>query len=143
MFWRRKHKTDWQGSTGPATITTGQLAFGHLAILEEIASPWTQASRQLGDAPRTHANVEAAFRRAFRGITDVQLAEYVFVTSRPPAESRAILTRGRGEFSKAALAVLKTMISSETVSHLVADDGALLVSAIVKQTDSSALTKSR
>jgi hypothetical protein len=123
MFWRRKNKTDGQGSTGPATITTGQLAFGHLAILEEIASPWTQAARQLRDTPRTHANVEAAFRREFRGITQVQLAEYVFVTSRPPAESREILSRGRGEFAKAALTALQTMLSSEVISALVAAMG--------------------
>jgi hypothetical protein len=143
LFWKRKHKTGGQSTIGAGTFGAGQLTFAQLAILDEIASPWVEASRRLGDAPRTHDNVEAAFRRAFRGIADVQLAEYVFVTSRPPTESRAILTRGRGEFSKAALAVLKTMISSETVSHLVADDGALLVSAIVKQTDSSTPTQLR
>lgn len=143
LFWKRKHKTGGQSTIGAGTFGAGQLTFAQLAILEEIASPWVEASLRLRDAPRTHDNVEAAFRRAFRGITEVQLAEYVFVTSRPAAESRAVLTRGRGEFTKAALAALKTMIPSQPISHLVADDGALLVSAIVKQTDSSAPTKPR
>lgn len=136
MFWKKKRMTRPGLAAKPATFDAGQLTLEHVGILKAISSPWSEANRELILIRRTPANAEAAFKRAFRGLTVAHLAEYRFVTSHPAAESRALLIRGRSEFTKAAMAFVETMLPLGTLSQLVADGGALLIPTMVKHTSS-------
>ena len=102
----------------------------HCELLREISSPWSEVSRLLAGGKLTRARVETAVRRAFKGITIVQLAEFTFVTTRPAAVSRAMLAKGRGEFSAAASDVLSRKISQKAIAGIVANDGALLLPVV-------------
>jgi hypothetical protein len=134
MFWNRtNHKNGKDGGSEAGSGNSRQVSPEQLQILREISSPWCLAARELASGRVTPRRVERAFRRAFRGLTRAQVAEYHFAIGIPVAESRALLTRGREEFSKAALAFAESKISPEALSSLVVDDGALIILTIVQQ----------
>jgi hypothetical protein len=121
-----------QASSGLAPDGSyAHLTKEHCELLREISSPWSEAFRMLAVGKLTRARVENAVRRAFRGITIVQLAEFDYVTTRPAAVSRAMLANGRGEFSAAASDVLSRKLSQKAIACIVANDGALLLPVVV------------
>ncbi|MCX6928200.1 MAG: hypothetical protein NT154_34070 [Verrucomicrobia bacterium] len=94
----------------------------HAAILSQINSPWFEPL----DPANTGIPREEALWHALRSATEAHVAEYVFVVSRPAAESRAVLARGRSHFTEAAMDFALKFVCREDLGKIVAG-GALSV----------------
>ena len=89
----------------------------HAAILSEIDSPWVSVLNPANSG----IPAEMVLRNALKSITEAQMVEYVFVVSRPAAESRAVLARGRGHFTEAATDYALKFICREDLKKIVAN----------------------
>ena len=59
-----------------------------------------------------------------------RVAEFAFVVSRPAAESKAVLDRGRSEFTEAARQFMRKSLSPDAIKQLFANEAALLIAIL-------------
>jgi len=110
--------------SGPVPIT-----LDHLAILSKLQSPWARALGCSLAVPQTESR--AAFKGALTTVTELELAEFVFVISRSAAESEDLLSRGRAAFSETAMGFALKQISREALAAIVADEAKLLIASVM------------
>jgi len=98
----------------------------HAAVLSKINSPWF--------APLDPVNAgipgDEVLRNALRSATAAQVAEYVFVVSRPAAQSMALLVRGHSRFTQAAMDYTVKFICPADLEKIVANNASLVVGTI-------------
>ncbi len=95
--------------------------FRHLGILDRLGSPWVSAELVAAQRSGSRSGVELAFRRAMKGLTVEQLAEFMFVASHAPDELETLLNRGRAEFTKAAMDFVLQQVSRPELDFVAAN----------------------
>ena len=85
----------------------------HLVLLSEIKSPWFALYKGGSDGERIDR-----FRNVLKSVSVAEIAEFTFVGSRPAAETRAVLARGRSVFSDAAMRFILTVLSLPTLQQI-------------------------
>jgi hypothetical protein len=93
------------------------LTHDHCAILSKINSPWFSPL----DPSNRGIPGEEVLRNALKSVTEAQVAEFVFVRSRPAAESRAVLARGRTIFTEIATDHLLKWICRADLEKIIAN----------------------
>jgi hypothetical protein len=125
MFSRKKRAKD-KANPKRRTGSFPRVPFTreHAAILKELNLPWFAALDPANAGMR-----EAALRNALRSVTEAQMAEFVFIVSRPAAESKAVLALGRRTFTEDAMDYALKFICRADLQKIVADDAPLVVAA--------------
>ncbi len=102
------------------------LTLEHVDILREINSPWFSVH----DPGNSGIPRREALRNALKSATSAQVAEFIFLISRPAAESRAVLEHGRSQFAQAASDYCATVICREGLDQILSNDAALVIGRI-------------
>ncbi len=97
----------------------------HIAVLAQIESPFARAA--LSQKP-----AESALRDALAVVTEEQVAEFAFIMGHPGEQSKALLARGRGELTRAAMSFALQQVSAEVLRQLAANGAPLIVAAAMR-----------
>jgi hypothetical protein len=111
---------------GPAGLKMHDLTCEHIAVLAEINSPWIHVFLFKGTPVEN-------IRAALHDVTQDQIAEFMFVMSRPGLDSKNLLaTKGRSELTRAAISFVLRQVPASVLEALAADGGKLTVEATMK-----------
>ena len=98
----------------------------HWGILSEINSPWAPMLAQV----KPGVPMEGPFRKALKSATETEVAEFVFIMSRSPVESKAVLARGRNHFKETAMSYALKFVYPAGIERFASDNASLLLDAI-------------
>lgn len=118
-FWR-KERIGGEADRGlPGHFQVDDMTMAHVDVLREIKSPFVVYNGEN----------RAKYIDALRGVSVMQIAEFTFVISRPVAETRAMLARGRSVLADTAMHFVLQAISLPMLQQIEAHPE-LLVAAI-------------
>ena len=86
-------------------------------MLSEINSPWSEVV----DPANKSIREQGVCRKILSFATEAQVAEAVFVVSRPAAESKAVLARGRSHFTEVAMAYALKFVFRAGIERIIAE----------------------
>lgn len=124
MFSRKKRaRSEAEAPVPSASFPTVPFTPEHRAMLSEINSPWSE----IVDPANKIIRRQEVSRKILSFATEAQIAEVVFVVSRPVAESKAVLARGRSHFTEAAMAYALKFVFRAGIKRIIAERAPLLV----------------